>query len=208
MKRWVRKTFTILTAIVTLGLYVPPTTLDADTTEKNKTFTPKENIEENKASSIHSANSDHFLDLPDLSDDDHHLDPEQHLTNLGEVAKEQTMTKLGSRILGQIDPVFMDDILVTIESEVKQLVEQADESNVLQYDISLDPAPGYGEKIFHVYNTLSNAELARFDVRRENRPGEGYWFNFHYHVSQDQFENHHAVADLYWDKNTPPKWMA
>ncbi|QSS99338.1 YpjP family protein [Pontibacillus sp. ALD_SL1] len=208
MKRWVRKTFTILTAIVTLGLYVPPTTLDADATEKNKAFSPKENIEEKKASSTNATDSDHFLDLPDLSEDVPRLDPEQYLSNLGEVAKEQTIAKLGPRIVEKIDPVFMDDTLNNVENEVRYVMENVDEHEISNYAITLDPAPGYGEKIFHVYNSITNAELARFDVRRDNRPGEGYWFNFHYHVSEDQFEKHYAIVDLYWDKNTPPKWMS
>ncbi len=62
--------------------------------------------------------------------------------------------------------------------------------------------------MFNIYDEQTGKDLIRFHVRTENRPGEGYYYNFHYHTAEDQFATHHNLGDVYWSKNTPPKWLS
>lgn len=80
--------------------------------------------------------------------------------------------------------------------------------NVKYIEIVENTNPGYGEKIFDLYDMRDGKALAKFHVRRENRPLDGYWFNFHYHEQLDNYETHHTIGEVYWSKNTPPKWMS
>ena len=74
--------------------------------------------------------------------------------------------------------------------------------------ITEQPSGNYSEKIFNLSDGASGKELIRFHVRTEKRPLEGYYYNFHYHTYEDRFVAHHNVGDIYWSKNTPPKWLS
>src|SRR6185437_147709 len=52
--------------------------------------------------------------------------------------------------------------------------------------ISEKPAGDYSEKIFNVYDLDNRKDLIRFHVRTEKRPQDGYFFNFHYHIADDE----------------------
>ncbi len=74
--------------------------------------------------------------------------------------------------------------------------------------ITDQPSGNYSEKIFNISDGLTGKDLIRFHVRTEKRPIEGYYYNFHYHTFEDRFVAHHDVGDIYWSKNTPPKWLS
>ncbi|MEI3614110.1 YpjP family protein [Pseudogracilibacillus sp. SO30301A] len=205
MKLWMRKTFVILIAIMTLGMYVPPVSLNTDAAESkdiSSNSSPSENNEYAKVVDLEESEST-FESSSFDSDSD--IDFASLLITK---AQEQTITKLGPKIASQIEDEFTVSILPGIEEVITTIIADAEEDAVPYYAITERPSSGFGERIFHVYDERNKKDVARFHVRRENRPLEGYWFNFHYHLSKDNFEEHYEIGDIYWDKNTPPKWMS
>ncbi|WP_090869034.1 YpjP family protein [Oceanobacillus limi] len=199
MKLWIRKIAVVLIAILTLGIYTP-TYLIADK-ESNEVISPSEN--DGGLSTIDSSVEDSTqLDIHIDSADGDYVDA------MTEIARDQTIAKLGPRIIEKVENEFMTQILPNMEEALQTILLEAGEEQLVHYSVTEQLTEGYGEKIFNVYDHLTKKDIARFHVRRDNRPQEGYWFNFHYHVSKDGFENHHTIGEIYWDKNTPPKWMA
>ncbi|SHG50602.1 YpjP family protein [Ornithinibacillus halophilus] len=197
MKLWMRKIAVALIAILTLGIYTP-TYLIAEE-ENNEVISPKTNNSENDQ-----------ISSPVLEDEfDSFLDEEQNYTDvITEQAIDYTYTKLGPRIVEKVEDEFTSIILPNIEQAIETILASVDQDKIIHYTITEQPTHGYGERIFNLYDNEAEEEIARFHVRRDNRPQEGYWFNFHYHLSEDNFETHHTIGEIYWDKNTPPKWMA
>lgn len=207
MKPWFRKIFVGFVAILTLGLYIPPTQLDTEAADKNEIVSP----ERNEDSDSSTETTPDLIDITieeEAQKDEEPPSAEFYISTITEQAKEQTVSKLGPRIIEKVEVDFEKDILPSIEGVVQSILAQASDDEVPYYSISEEPSAGYGEQIFSMYDERSDQELARFHVRRDKRPGEGYWFNFHYHLSQDGFEEHHPIGEIYWDKNTPPKWMS
>lgn len=196
VKLWIKKISVILITFMTLGLYIPPTYLDVRAEDEEVIPNKEENMHEE----LSVTEADEQADLPDLNRD-------YFVNAITEQAKGQTVSKLGPKIYKQVETEFTAVILPEIEHVLKGILVEAEEDTIPYYGITEQPAPGYGERIFNVYNYQKGVDVARFHVRRDNRPGEGYWFNFHYHLSDDGFENHHVIGELYYDKNTPPKWM-
>ncbi|WP_077329610.1 YpjP family protein [Virgibacillus siamensis] len=196
MKVWLRKLSVILIAIMTLGIYVPTAHLNTEADGANEAVsTPSE------------ADSDDTIavDVSEPSEVDEATSLMHRITGK---AKEQTFMKLGTRISDQIDAEFEEDILPKIEASLSMILAEAGNDNLPYYGITEYPSSGFGEKIFNVYDNRTGKDIARFHVRRDNRPLEGYWFNFHYHLHNDGFETHHEIGEIYWDKNIPPKWMS
>lgn len=206
MKLWLRKIAVSLVAIVTLGLYVPPLHLGADSENEKNTFTSKASDPERQASLVAVKEEDEQSSLH-FSTAKNKFDKNKHIDSLTDLAKEQAVNKLGPKIASQVEDEFTSIILPTMESVLKSVLEEADDE-VAYYAITQQPASGLSERIFHVYDARNEKDVARFHVRRDNRPMEGYWFNFHYHLSNDNFEKHHEIGEIFWDKNMPPKWMA
>ena len=92
--------------------------------------------------------------------------------------------------------------------ELQQFSSEVPEEILTNIAISEKPSGGLSEKIFHLYDQETKEDLIRFHVRRENPPGDGHWFEFHYHTYQDNFDSHHSMARIYWSQNTPPKWLS
>lgn len=187
MNLWMRKLAVALIAILTLGLYTP-TYLIADE-ENNEVITPKENDNQELAVDVHSESEEETNSI-------------EYLT---EKAKEQSFAKFGPKITKKVENEFNQIILPNIEEALNSILEDSD---LMYVSITEQPAKGYGERIFNVYNELTKEDIAKFHVRRDNRPQDGFWFNFHYHLKEDNFEAHHLLGEIYWDKNTPPKWMS
>src|SRR5690625_1278166 len=205
MKLWFRKISVVLVAIFTLGIYVPPTSLP--NVESKASYEP----------SADETEKEHLLKVSEVADTSYHIYKEQSekpvqqisiKEQLAEKAKQQALIKLGPRITHQLDNELTTEILPKLEAELDNIIQHVDEEHLTHFDITENPATGYGERIFNVYNHASKSNIAKFHVRRDYRPLEGYWFNFHYHLNDDQFEKHYHIADIYWDKNTPPKWMS
>lgn len=201
MKLWIRKTFVILIAIMTLGTYVPPIIPDANAEHKDVSTNTNSN-ETNHSVVAETENTD-----PTNEQTFEKYSDEDYFHVLINKAQEQTMTKFGPKIAAQIEEEFVTSILPVMEEVIKTVIYEAGEDAVPYYAISEQPSSGIGERIFHVYDEWNKKDIAKFHVRREKRPQEGYWFNFHYHISKDNFEEHYEIGEIYWDKNTPPKWM-
>lgn len=202
MKIWLKKLFVATVAIMTLGFYVPPIDLDINADTDNKeTASEKKSLDK----------PDSFIYEPPvyLEELDNHqivvLDPAEELI---EQAKDRMIEKLGPRILSKLNDEMTEEVLPNLELVVANLIEMNDPDMTFNLSIIEHKIPGYGEKIFDLYDEQADQIIAKFHVRRENRPLEGYWFNFHYHLAADQFETHYGLADVYWSKNTPPKWMS
>ncbi|MFD2752021.1 YpjP family protein [Virgibacillus siamensis] len=199
MKVWMRKIAVIFVAIMTLGIYVPTIHMHPEADEaKGAVSSP---------SDVDSTNDNIPVDIPEIEQIPQ-LDESYFMSQITSKAKEQTINKLGTRIANQIDEDFEDDILPKMEESLSMILAEAGKDNLPYIGITEYPSSGFGEKIFNVYDNRTGKDIARFHVRRDNRPLEGYWFNFHYHVRNDKFETHHEIGEIYWDKNIPPKWMS
>lgn len=203
MKIIFKKILVALTTVATLGMYTPTALLEVQADEAKENV-PNSDLSEDTARTSVAVHQEEAIDLP--SEPTIHQ-KDYFINNMLNQAKDQTMAKFGPRMVSKVEDDFTDQILPAMESVLAMLVEDAGE-DYIHYEIRETPSKGYGEKIFHVYDHRKGQDVARFDVRRENRPLEGYYFSFHYHLSKDGFKEHHEIGDLYWDKNTPPKWMA
>ena len=123
-------------------------------------------------------------------------------------AEQQSFEKFGERIGPHIKDEFYANVLPQIESVLQQFSSEVPEEILTNIAISEKPSGGLSEKIFHLYDQETKEDLIRFHVRRENPPGDGHWFEFHYHTYQDNFDSHHSMARIYWSQNTPPKWLS
>ena len=123
-------------------------------------------------------------------------------------AESQSIEKFGPRIAPVIQDEFYSAVLPGMQTALEQFSAEYPNERLSDISISEKPSGGLGEKIFHLYDSESKKDLIRFHVRRENPPGEGHWFEFHYHTYKDDFTAHHSIARIYWSQNTPPKWLS
>lgn len=199
MKLWLRKVSVVLVAIMTLGIYIPSTDITSDAESKGATVSSEAAVTQTVLAQT---------EVAEASFEDAVYEEVDQTTVLTEKAKEQALIKLGPRIASQVEDEFRAVILPKIEEELELMFAEAGEDKLAYYDITENPAKGYGERIFNVYDYEKKQVIAKFHVRRDHRPLEGHWFNFHYHLRTDGFETHHEIGDVYWDKNMPPKWMS
>lgn len=122
-------------------------------------------------------------------------------------ARERSFEKFGSKIGPVIEQQFDDMILPEMEKVIHQTL-LTKEGAPKRLAITEKPSGHYHEKIFHVYDRDQEQDLIRFHVRTEKRPQDGYFYHFHYHLAEDQFTAHYAIGDIFWSKNTPPKWLS
>jgi YpjP-like protein len=199
MNKWLRKSLFILFSIATFGLVTPPASLAA---------VQEKPAEDSVTKPTFSNENEHAL----LSDN---IDVEQQVSLSKDViidhllfeAEQKSFSKFGDKIGDVIEDEFKKVILPKMEEVITYYVNVEDDELFEHVEIS-KPSGGTGEKIFHIYNTQTGEDVLRFHVRRENRPLEGYWFNFHYHSYHDSFQSHKDLGSIYWDKNTPPNWMS
>lgn len=202
MKIKLKKILVMIVAVMTLGFYVPPLNLDINAEAENrKTESDKKN-DDTSDSLVY----DTSVYLDDLSDPEiYEPDPAEVLLDQ---AKNYIIEKLGSKIAIELEEDLSENILPNVELVVADLIEMKGADQIVDLSIIESQVTGYGEKIFDLYDGESNQIIAKFHVRRENRPQDGYWFNFHYHLADDQFEAHYGIAEVYWSKDTPPKWRS
>jgi hypothetical protein len=198
MKQYFRKILVIFITILTLGMYVPPLLLNVEASDVDSS---KAKInDESQASHSNFVHSTQQLRTHDQS-----IWTFNEMINL---AKNQTITKLGPKIVDTLEKSFLEDVLDNMEIAVSNIIMDLGTDNTYFYGISEDLTPGYGEKIFELYDIRTNETIARFDVSRVNKPMEGHWFHFHYHLAQDNFTEHYTIGEIFYNKNTPPKWMS
>lgn len=136
------------------------------------------------------------------------MEEEPKLAQLLKEAEEQSYQKFGNRIKPVIEDEFKEVILPNIERAIEEVTSTLDSHKLARLAISEASTKGDGEKIFHITDLDDETDIIRFHVRRDHPPQAGYWFNFHYHTYHDDFLEHHDLGSIYWDKNTPPKWMS
>ncbi|WP_445492992.1 YpjP family protein [Niallia sp. 03133] len=194
MPNWIRKSLVVFVSILTFGLVSP------------------------SPSSIYQNNNDKKpadeREIPVVSEDseiqssivDRQNERDKFLSKMMQEAETQSYKKFGNKIKPVIEDEFRTAILPNMEKAIKEVTSIFPEEDLSQLTVTELPSPGNGEKIFHIRNT--DKDVIRFHVRRDRPPQEGYWFNFHYHTYHDEFTAHHYLGEIYWDKNTPPKWMS
>ncbi|WP_249869535.1 YpjP family protein [Oceanobacillus saliphilus] len=202
MKFWMRKIAVVLITIATLGIYTPTALLEMNTDESEDTFSSNADVNETVSESSEAEQIDFNIAHEEIASRDYVVN------QLTEKAKEQTITKFGPKIADRVEDEFTSIILPNIESVLQTIVEENASDDYTYFAITEEPAKGYGERIFNVYDNKKDEDVAKFHVRRDNRPLEGYYFNFHYHLSNDGFKEHYNLGEIFWEKNTPPKWMA
>ncbi|MDQ0225208.1 hypothetical protein CHH83_15385 [Bacillus sp. 7586-K] len=195
MNKWLRKSLVILFSIATFGLVTPPASLaitDKPSDDSTEKVSFSDDVIEQTASPV--------------VEEEQPFEKEQILTNILNEAEEKSLLKFGDKIGGVIEDEFKEVILPKMEEIITYYLNEESDELFEHLEVS-KPSGGTGEKIFHIYNTETGQDVLRFHVRRENRPLEGYWFNFHYHTYHDSFQSHKDLGSIYWDKNTPPNWM-
>lgn len=135
-------------------------------------------------------------------------EPVDYSSLLVDAAKEQSYIKFGSKIGPKISNEFDSIIFPKMEEAIAMTVASLDDASLASLTISEKPSGNYGEKIFNISSNETGMDLIRFHVRTEKRPQEGYYYNFHYHSAEDDFMAHNNLGDIYWEKNTPPKWLS
>jgi hypothetical protein len=196
LPQWLRKSLVILVTVVTFGL-VTPQDLFNHPLESNKQ--EKRNLVEALPSQVEKTNDE--LDTT-VSDRD------AFISSMVKQAEYQSYMKFGIRIKPQIEDEFREVVLPNIEKVIGEITIQFPEEDLSKLVVTERPGRGQSEKIFHILNQNTSQDVLRFHVRRDHPPLEGFTFNFHYHTAQDQFQTHHELGVIYWDKNTPPQWMS
>lgn len=191
MKKWIQKFLVSAVAVVTLGVITPSHTIWNNILSDEQASAKSQNIGEDTQHSTYIESTFEESTQPEV--------------DLIVEAKEQAYQKFGSRIGPKIQEDFDTHIFPKIQEAIDQTVTNAE---VKQLAITENPSGNYSEKMFNIYDEQTGKDLIRFHVRTENRPGEGYYYNFHYHTAEDQFATHHNLGDVYWSKNTPPKWLS
>lgn len=199
MPKWMKKTLVVFITVFTFGLVTPPSSL----------FITEPNTNDSQEPDFEHLHNHHPIVPETLNrqevEEDVYFD---FVKNTMEHAEVVSFEKFGQRIGPTIEDEFKSVILPKIEEVIETLSTEFDDENLKYFAVSENPAGGIGERIFNIYDTTSGKDLIRFHVRRDKLPLEGYWFNFHYHTHHDHFSNHHTLGDIYWDKNTPPKWLS
>lgn len=201
MKKWMQKTLVITVALLTFGLITPNHEIwdSLDNSQANN-GSQGSNIESNPTEQATTLVEDSFAHSD--SNDTPDLEPILH------AAKEQAYIKFGPRIAPVISGEFELNIFPKLEEVIELTLTRLDADSFRYLVISDQPSGDYNEKIFNISNGTSGKDLIRFHVRTEKRPQEGFYYNFHYHTSEDNFVAHHSLGDIYWSKNTPPKWLS
>ena len=197
MKKWIQKSIIITVALLTFGI-IPPDHLIWEQLLENKS--PLKSIQSNENTidfeQVTLKDSTNLVDEPNLID---------YIANN---AKEQSYIKFGNRIGPVIQDEFDDVIFPKIQEAIDTTIAKVDPDKARNLVISEQPSGEYHEKIFHIYNNDSKKDVIRFHVRTDKKPLDGYFFNFHYHLAEDNYSKHYALGEIYWSKNTPPKWLS
>ncbi|MEK3934537.1 YpjP family protein [Sporosarcina sp. FSL W7-1349] len=200
MKKWLQKTLIVTVAFLTFGAISPSHEFWTNLQDKEGT---------NPELHPETPSDDFRVEVAERDFEPAPLEaPPSIEDTLISSAKELSYMKFGSKIGPVIQDEFDEVIFPKIEEAIQMTLANSDDVHKRRLAISERPAGNYSEKIFHVFDMDARKDLIRFHVRTEKRPLEGYYFNFHYHVSHDGFAAHHTIGDIYWSKNTPPKWLS
>lgn len=199
MKKWLQKSLIVTVALLTFGVISPSHEFWTNLQDKDET-NPELHRSPSNDFKMTVAEREFEPELPEET-------PSIEETLISS-AKELSYMKFGSKIGPVIQDEFDDVIFPKIEEAIHMTLANSNDLHKRRLSISERPAGNYSEKIFHVFDMDARKDVIRFHVRTEKRPQEGYYFNFHYHTANDGFVAHHTIGDIYWSKNTPPKWLS
>ncbi|MBN8207631.1 YpjP family protein [Bacillus sp. NTK071] len=209
---WMRKLFVAFVAVITLGTVIPTGYLAEDKAESSENYQEESYLRLEPRDELPDPTDNEAkdeLDWPSLAK---YAPTSELLTGFVSYASLQSeeigLAKFGETISNRVGSEYKDTIVPRMTEAIASSVELLDEETIRSLRLTDKPASGYGERIMHVYNEETGEDLLRFHVRRDHPPQDGYWFNFHYHDASDNFEEHYEVGKIYWDKNTPPKWLS
>ncbi|TMU86837.1 hypothetical protein FGG79_01440 [Bacillus sp. BHET2] len=195
MSIWLRKSFFVLLSILTFGLVSPS---QAFLNEENHALAKNNG---KPSSSVESTSEE-------VREEESTLSRDVFIETMLAQAEKNAYEKFGTKIKPIIEDEFKSLILPKIEKAIEDTAVQFPEENLSSLTISEVPQYAKTEKIFHIYDERSGEDVIRFHVRKDHPPKDGYYFNFHYHTVHDQFQTHHDLGSIYWDKNTPPQWRS
>jgi hypothetical protein len=199
MNKWLRKSIVVLVSILTFGLVTP---------SQFGNYVNAENLNDRDSHETAAATTESSFAQQTTFIEESEFNKERIVEELLKQAEAQSYRKFGAKIKPVIENEFREVILPNIEIALQQTAAQFPDEDLMNLTITEQPGGGQSEKIFNVKNSLTGRDILRFHVRRENPPLEGYWFNFHFHTDYDNYQSHHDLGAIYWDKNTPPKWMS
>jgi YpjP-like protein len=194
MSIWLKKSFFVLLSILTFGLVSPS---QAFLNEENHALAKNNG----KPSSLESTPRE-------AREEDSVLTHDVFIETMLVQAEKNAYEKFGTKIKPVIEDEFKSLILPNIEKAIADTAALFPEEDLTSLTISEVPQYAKTEKIFHIYDERSGEDVIRFHVRKDHPPKAGYYFNFHYHTVHDQFQAHHELGSIYWNKNTPPQWMS
>ncbi|CAN7355327.1 YpjP family protein [Rossellomorea sp. LjRoot5] len=194
MSIWLKKSFFILLSILTFGLVSPS---QAFLNEENHALAKNNG----KPSTVESTPEE-------TREEEAALTYDVFIETMLVQAEKNAYEKFGTKIKPVIEDEFRSLILPKIEIAIADTAAQFPEEDLTSLTISEVPQYAKTEKIFHIYDERSGEDIIRFHVRKDHPPKDGYYFNFHYHTVHDQFQAHHELGSIFWDKNTPPQWMS
>ncbi|SES09488.1 YpjP family protein [Psychrobacillus sp. OK032] len=195
MKKWLQKTIIITVAFLTFGL-ISPNHLIWEQLLDNKNPTKSIASDANTSEFEQQVSIVDSYDLPDLNE------------TISRAAREQAYIKFGNRIRPVIQDEFDDVIFPRMQEAIDATIAKVEREKVANLSITEHPSGEYHEKIFHIYNEDIRKDFIRFHVRTDKKPQDGYYFNFHYHLAEDNYSKHYALGEIFWSKNTPPKWLS
>lgn len=197
MKQWLRKSVVILVSILTFGLVTPAHAI------WNENHGVDKAKHQNEASDLKQATT-----LSSYRSEQQENNRDTIIQKMMMEAEKQSFEKFGEKISPIIEDEFRQVILPKIQDAIEMTIAEYPEEELSSLTITETPSGGVSEKIFHIYNIKTNEDIIRFHVRRDHPPMDGYYFNFHYHTKFDNYQTHYHLGEIYWDKNTPPKWMS
>jgi len=193
--RWLQKSLIIAVALLTFGVITPAHDIWSSFQDKSDLKHAEGPLEQ--------INYDIGFAEPQLEEQYQSVE-DVFITTAKELSYQKFGTKIGPVITNEFDDV----IFPKIDEAIRMTLKNANDVTTPRFAISEKPSGDYSEKIFHVYDKNNSKDLIRFHVRTDKRPQDGYFFNFHYHISEDEFTVHHSIGDIYWSKDTPPKWLS
>lgn len=196
MKKWLQKSLMVSVAFLTFGMITPMHEIWDNFNNHKDT---------NEALPIQ-----HYTEVAeaatlDVITDEQPIDVEQQLMDM---AKEQSYVKFGTRIAPKIADDFDAYIFPKMQEAISMTCARLGDEALQNIVFTEQPSGGYAEKIFNISDAVTKKDIIRFHVRTENRPSDGFYYNFHYHTADDNFVTHYNLGDIYWSKNTPPKWLS
>jgi hypothetical protein len=199
MKKWLQKTLIVTVALLTFGAISP----------NHEIWTSLQDKDVSKHAVGPSRSDDYSIGLVDsVANDSLENNSDSIEESFITSAKRLSYMKFGTKVGPVIADEFDNVIFPKIEEAIQMTLASSGELHKRRLAVSEKPAGDYSEKIFNVYDLEDRKDLIRFHVRTEKRPLDGYFYNFHYHTADDGFIAHHSIGDIYWAKDTPPKWLS